>query len=101
MSDSQQELLRKAWTQGRKGTLSALSEAKVWALQEVWRSQGKGEWGLMNFVVERVEKFGGGHKKKKNFLHRNAKTCSHKVGKETHMLGANTVRLAKQLWLGG
>ena len=58
MSDSQQELLRKAWTQGRKGTLSALSEAKVWALREVWRSRGKGDWGLMNFVVERVEKIG-------------------------------------------
>ena len=56
---------------------------------------------MMNFVVERVEKMGGGHKKKNNFLHRKAKTCSHKVGKATHMLGANTVRLAKQLWLGG
>ena len=43
MSDSQQDLLRKAWTEGRTGTLSALSEAKAWALREVWRSEGKGE----------------------------------------------------------
>ena len=54
MSDSQQDLLRKAWTEGRTGTLSALSEAKAWALREVWRSEGNGEWGLMKFVAERV-----------------------------------------------
>ena len=60
MSDSHQELLRKAWTEGRTGTLSALSEAKAWALREVWRSEGNSDWGLMNFVAERVEKIGGG-----------------------------------------
>ena len=32
---------------------------------------------------------------------RKDKTGSHKAGKATHMLGANTVRFAKQLWLGG
>ena len=56
MSDSQQDLLRRAWTEGRTGTLSALSEAKAWALREVWRSEGNGEWGLMKFVAERVTK---------------------------------------------
>ena len=61
MSDSQQDLLKKAWTEGRTGTLSALSEAKAWALREVWRSEGKGQWGLMQFVAERLTKIGGGH----------------------------------------
>ena len=61
MAETQQELLRKAWTEGRKGTLSALSEAKAWALREVWRSEGHGDWGLMSFVAERVTKIGGGH----------------------------------------
>ena len=61
MSDSHQEVLRKAWTEGRAGTLSALSEAKAWALREVWRSEGNSDWGLMNFVAERVEKIGGGN----------------------------------------
>ena len=61
MSDSQQDLLRKAWTEGRTGTLSALSEAKAWALREVWRAQGKGDWGVTSFVAERVEKIGGGN----------------------------------------
>ena len=53
--------MRKAWTEGRTGTLSALSEAKAWALREVWRSEGNGEWGLMKFVGERVPKIGGGN----------------------------------------
>ena len=53
--------MRKAWTDGRTGTLSALSEAKAWALREVWRSEGKGDWGLMKFVAERVTKIGGGN----------------------------------------
>ena len=61
MSDSHQEVLRKAWTEGRAGTLSALSEAKAWALREVWRSEGNSDWGLMNFVAERVEKIVGGN----------------------------------------
>ena len=61
MSDSHQEWLRKVWTEGRAGTLSALSEAKAWALREVWRSEGKDDWGLMSFVADRVTKIGGGH----------------------------------------
>ena len=56
-----QELLRQAWAQGRTGYLSALSEAKAWALREVWRSEGKGERGLMTFVAQRVTKIGGGN----------------------------------------
>ena len=56
-----QELLRQAWVQGRTGYLSALSEAKAWALREVWRSEGKGERGLMTFVAQRVTKIGGGN----------------------------------------
>eukprot|EP00973_Karenia_brevis_P037122 5118099-Karenia_brevis.AAC.1 len=69
MSHSQQELLQKAWTEGRTGTLSALSEAKAWALREVWRSQGKGDWGLVNFVAERVDKVGGGHPGPVSYTH--------------------------------
>jgi len=61
MCASKQDLLRKAWTEGRKGYLSALSEAKAWALREVWRSEGKSDWGVATFVAERVEKIGGGN----------------------------------------
>ena len=61
MSDTHQELLRKAWTEGRAGTLSALSEAKAWALREVWRSEGNCDWGLVKFAAERVTNVGGGN----------------------------------------
>ena len=76
MSDTQQELLRKAWTEGRKGNLSALSEVKAWALREVWRSEGKGEWGLMKFVAERVTKIGGGHPQQDHWLGNSPWICS-------------------------
>ena len=46
MSESQQELLREAWLGGRLGTLSAMSEAKAWALREMWRVQEKSDYGL-------------------------------------------------------
>ena len=61
MSESLQELLKKAWRGGRRGTLSALEEAKAWALREAWRANGKGDYGLHTFVAERVTKVGGGH----------------------------------------
>ena len=61
MSDTHQELSRKAWTEGRAGTVSALSEAKAWALREVWRSEGNCDWGLVKFAAERVTKVGGGN----------------------------------------
>ena len=60
MDNSQQDLLRKAWTGGRTGYLSALSEAKAWALREVWRAEGRGDWGMTSFVAQRVQKIGGG-----------------------------------------
>ena len=46
MEESLQELLRKAWLGGRDGNLSALSEARAWALREVWRSTMLSQSGL-------------------------------------------------------
>ena len=53
MSDSQQDLLRKAWTDGRTGTLSALSEAKAWALREVWRAEGKRVENRQDLLIDK------------------------------------------------
>ena len=61
MGESQQELLREAWLGGREGHLSALSEAKAWALREIWYAEEKPDYGLATFVAQRVEKVGGGH----------------------------------------
>ena len=57
MGDSQ-ELLKKVWTGGRKGCLSALSEAKLWAIREVWRSEKQSEHGMLTFASRLVFKFG-------------------------------------------
>ena len=61
MSDSVQDVLKKAWLVARKGYLAPLEEAKAWALREVWRAEGKSEYGLNTFVASKVKKTGGGH----------------------------------------
>ena len=57
---SQQEALREAWLGGRVGSLSALAQAKAWALREVWQAETSSKYGLLSFISERVEKVGGG-----------------------------------------
>ena len=58
-----QSLLEEAWTGGSRGHMSAVAEARAWALREVWREQhqGKGDSGLLSFVAARVKKVGGGN----------------------------------------
>ena len=56
-----QALLQKAWTEGRHGRMPAWSQAKAWALREVWRDVGKGDHGLASYVAGKVTKAGGGH----------------------------------------
>ena len=41
-SKEAQALLQQAWTEGRQDCLSAWSQAKAWALREVWRDAGSG-----------------------------------------------------------
>jgi len=60
MEARQQELLKTAWLGGRTGNLSALTQAKVWALREVWRESGKSDYGMHMFISKRVKKIGGG-----------------------------------------
>ena len=58
MSVTQQELLKKAWLAGRKGYLSALSEAKRWAVREMWRAEHESDFGLQTVAAEKVTKIG-------------------------------------------
>ena len=58
MAAATQELLRKAWLEGRTGTLSAWSEAKLWAVREIWRSEEKSEHGLQTYAASVVTKVG-------------------------------------------
>ncbi len=43
---SQQELLQSAWTGGRQGYLSALSQARAWALREAWNDFHDSPYGM-------------------------------------------------------
>ena len=56
MTSSQQEMLRKAWLEGRHGNLSALSEAMLWAVREVWRAENGSLHGLQTFAAGLVTK---------------------------------------------
>ena len=60
MAAERQELLRDAWLGGASGNLSALSEARAWALREIWVSDGKPDYGMHTYIAERVTKVGGG-----------------------------------------
>jgi hypothetical protein len=61
MAEERQTLLREAWAGGKKGSLSALAEAKAWALREVWRQDRKTEYGMLEFIRLRVRKVKGGN----------------------------------------
>ena len=60
MTSSQQEMLRKAWLEGRHGNLCALSEAMLWAVREVWRAEKRSLHGLQTFAAGLVTKVGTG-----------------------------------------
>ena len=53
---SDQEALRSAWLAGPEGKLAAREQAKAWALREVWQSEGKGSYGMLPFIAERLRK---------------------------------------------
>ena len=55
---TQQDLLRSAWLEGRTGYLSAWSEAKLWAVREVWRADKESDHGLQTFAANLVTKVG-------------------------------------------
>ena len=61
MDDSLQDLLKKAWHGGRQGYLSPLSEARAWALREIWREEGKPEYGMLTYIAGKITKNGGGN----------------------------------------
>jgi len=60
MDSQQQEMLRKAWHEGKEGCLPAIEQAKAWALREVWRSEGKGDYGMNSYIASKLRKQGRG-----------------------------------------
>ena len=60
MAKSRQELLEHAWLHGSVGSLSAWSEAKLWAARAVWRAENTSDHGLQTFAAGLVKKYGTG-----------------------------------------
>ena len=60
MGDSKQILLRSAWLDAKKGSLSGREQAKAWALREMWRDDGKSDHGMLPYIAGKLKKKGGG-----------------------------------------
>ena len=57
MAVSRQELLREAWLGGRTGYLSAMEEARAWALREAWKDEhGESTYGMLTHIASKVYK---------------------------------------------
>ncbi len=52
--------LHSLWHHARKGTVSPWTEAKAWALREVWRESHQTDYGLLTYVAGKLKKKGGG-----------------------------------------
>ena len=51
-----QETLESLWLHAPEGKLCGREQAKAWALREVWRSEGKSEYGMLTFVASKLVK---------------------------------------------
>ena len=55
LMEAKQELLRKAWRDGRGNELPALSQARAWALREAWKEFKDTEYGMLKFIADKVD----------------------------------------------
>ena len=51
-----QDELRSVWLQAPEGKLCGREQAKAWALREVWRAEGRGDYGMYPFIAGKVKK---------------------------------------------
>ena len=50
-----QAALGAVWLQAPEGKLCGREQAKAWAHREMWRADGKGDYGMYTFVASRVK----------------------------------------------
>ena len=62
MATPRQELLKEAWLGGAEGHLSALTQARAWALREVWQDDKKPQYGMLTYIAGKLQKVGKGRK---------------------------------------
>ena len=54
LQDAQREL----WLGGKEGSLCEREQARVWALREQWRDEGKTEYGMLTHIASKVRPYG-------------------------------------------
>ena len=59
MTEETQDLLRSAWLDGKAGGLSGREQAKAWALREIWKSDGKPDYGMLPYISGKLTKQDG------------------------------------------
>ena len=65
---SRQELLKEAWLGGREGTMSGQTQARAWALKEVWKEDHgeKNTYGMLGHIASKLYTITPPRKKKEN-----------------------------------
>ena len=48
--------LESLWLQAPEGNLCGREQAKAWALREVWRAEGKSDYGMFSFIASKLMK---------------------------------------------
>ena len=58
MAKSGQELLKEAWLGGSEGHLSAMMQARAWALREIWKDDKNTQYGMLTYIAGKLRKVG-------------------------------------------
>ena len=67
MAMSKQEVLKEAWMGGREGSMSGQTQAKAWALREVWRDEhGEKTYGMLTHIASKLYTITPPRKKKEH-----------------------------------
>ena len=60
VGDDVQDVQRELWLGGKEGSLCGREQARVWALREQWRDEGKPEYGMLTYLASKVRKIKNG-----------------------------------------
>ena len=64
---SRQELLKEAWLGGRQGNMSGQTQARAWALREVWKDEhGEKTYGMLTHIASKLYTITPPRKKKEH-----------------------------------
>ena len=67
MAVSTQEVLKEAWLGGRQGNMSGQTQARAWALREVWKDEhGEKTYGMLTHIASKLYTITPPRKKKEH-----------------------------------